>query len=98
MNVLRGIINNKRGLKFIENNLKILFQHNFMNFMHEPYAAKEFELAYKNYSREAYTIKAFNFSVFNTYIYSNDFGICVVTDIIHDITLKKHRISMQIGR
>lgn len=97
MNVLRGIINKKRGLKFIEDNLKVLMLHNFREMEFDIYKEPEFELAFEDFKREAYSIKGFNFYVHNVYMYSNDFGIYIVSEIKHELLPRKYKFSMRLS-
>ena len=62
------------------------------------YNEPELQLAFEDFKREAYTIKGFNFYVNNVYMYNNDFGINIVSEIKHEFSSRKYRFSMQIRR
>lgn len=98
MNVLRGISNNIRGVKFIEDNIKLLIIQNFKDIIIDPFRSEEFEIAYSNFKQDVCTIKGFNFYVHNSYMYSNDIGITIVVIIKNEITMRDYKFSTMLRK
>ena len=98
MDVLRSIINKKRGLRIIEDNINKCIRYNFKHLIHEFYIEVELQLAFNKFKAEVCTIRAFNYYVKSTSMYTNDFGTHIVVNIRHDYLQKEYKMSMYIRR
>ena len=98
MNIIKSFKNKKDGLKYIEQIIRLLIQDSFYSLANEEYDENYISLLFYDFKEKACTIKAFNYYVESSYLYTNGFGTSVVVVIKHELFPQKYKISVMIRR